>query len=186
MDALDALQSRASVAKLSDPAPDARQRDAIFSAATRAADHKLLQPWRFLVIEGEGRQSLGDLFCDAMLADDPDASQSALESLRKKPLRAPLIVVAVASCREHPKVPEVEQLLSTGAAVQNMLVASHALGVGAFWRTGAMAYHPVVLKGLGLGPAERIVGYLYLGTPAKPPSPPKPVDARKFFAPWPG
>lgn len=185
MDALDALHQRVSVAKLTEPAPDNDQRQAIFRAATRAADHKYLQPWRFLVIEGKGRERLGELFCAAARSDNPDLAKSALEALRNKPLRAPMLVVAIASVQEQPKVPMVEQLLSAGAAVQNMLVAAHALGVGAFWRTGPMAYHPKVLEGLGLGPAEQIVAYLYLGAPAKPPPSPREVELERFFKPWP-
>lgn len=185
MDALEALHQRVSVAKLQAPAPDKQQQEALFRAATRAADHKHLQPWRFLVIEGEGLNQLGELFCKAALVDDPQTPDKVLDSLRSKPLRAPMILVAIASCQEHPKVPVVEQIVSTGAAVQNMLVAAHALGIGAFWRTGAMAYHPRVLSGLGLGEAEQIVGYLYLGTPVKAVPSPHPVDLARFFTSWP-
>ncbi|MDQ2075258.1 nitroreductase [Marinimicrobium sp. ABcell2] len=185
MDAIAALHRRVSVAKVTEPAPDLTQREAIFRAATRAADHKHLQPWRFLVIEGDGLRKLGDLFVAAALSDDPEMPEKAVESLRKKPLRAPMIVVAIATCQEHPKVPEWEQVVATGAAVQNMLVAAYALGVGAFWRTGAMASHPKVIQGLGLTPSEQIVGYLYLGTPVKSPPTPKEVDVDKFFTAWP-
>jgi nitroreductase len=185
MDAIAALHQRVSVAKVTEPAPDLAQREAIFRAATRAADHKHLQPWRFLVIEGQGLRTLGDLFVNAALADDPAMPDKAVESLRNKPLRAPMIVVAIASCQEHPKVPVIEQVVSTGAAVQNMLLAAYALDVGAFWRTGAMATHPKVLQGLGLKENEHIVGYLYLGTPVKSPPAPKAVDVAQFFSPWP-
>lgn len=185
MDALEALLQRVSVAKLQAPAPDTQQREALFRAATRAADHKHLQPWRFLIIEEKGLDQLGELFCKAVLAEDSQVPAHALESLRKKPQRAPMILVAIASCQEHPKVPVIEQVVSTGAAVQNMLVAAHALGLGAFWRTGAMAYHPTVLKGLGLEASEQIVGYLYLGTPVKAVPSPHPTDLARFFSTWP-
>src|SRR5690625_5350244 len=67
---------------------------------------------------------------------------------------------AITACEGGPGVAEVEQIVSTGAAVQNMLLAAYALGVGAFWRTGAMAYHPTIAKGLGLTDNEKIIGYL--------------------------
>lgn len=185
MDTLTVLQKRVSSAKLTAPAPSAEQRDAIYRSALRAADHGLMQPWRFLVIEGEGLDRLGELFVQASLHDNPSLSEPEQQSLKAKPRRAPLILVAIAACRQHPKVPHVEQLLSTGAAVQNMLNAAFAQGVGAFWRTGAMAYHPVVTEGLGLGQLEQIVGFLYLGTPAKPPHEPKSVNPETFFQPWP-
>lgn len=163
MDALKALHTRVSVPRLEDEAPDDESLQNIFKAALRAPDHGLLRPWRFLVVQSEDRQALGELFAQAARDDDRSVSEQALEKVRSKPFRAPTIVIAIARMTPHPKVPEVEQMVSAGAAVQNMLVAAHAQEVGAMWRTGAMAYHPVVMKGLGLDPNEKIVGYLYLG-----------------------
>lgn len=185
MDALTALQQRVSSPKLTDPAPTQAQRDALYRAALRAADHGLMRPWRFLVVEGEGLDQLGDLFVQAALHDTPELPEPDQAATRAKPRRAPLILVAIAACRPNPKVPDVEQALSAGAAVQNMLNAAFAQGIGAFWRTGGMAYHPVVKEGLGLSEQEQIVGFLYLGTPAKPPHEPKSVNPEAFFHPWP-
>src|SRR5690625_1052008 len=185
MDAISALHERVSIAKVTAPAPNAEQREAIFRAATRAADHKRLRPWRFLVIEGEGLRRLGDLFETAALEEAPEIPEKTVKALGSKPLRAPIRVVANAACEERTDVPEVEQSVSTGAAVQHMLLAAYALGVGAFWRTGAMAYHPTIAKGLGLTDNEKIIGYLYLGTPASTPPKPKDVDLAQYFTPWP-
>src|SRR5690625_5063794 len=174
MDAISALHERVSIAKVTAPAPNVDERDAIFRVATRAADHNRLRPWRFLVIEGEGLRRLGALFETAALEEAPEIPEKTLKALGNKPLRAPMIVVAIATCEERPGVPEEEQIVSTGAAAQNMPLAAYALGVGAFWRTGAMAYHPTIAKGLGLTDNEQISGYLSLGTPAS--TPPKPKD----------
>lgn len=185
MDALEALHRRVSAPKLIEPAPGPSQREAIYKAALRAADHGLMRPWRFLVIEGEGLDHLGNLCLRAALEDNPGLSAPERTAIQAKPRRAPLILVAIAACREHPKVPPIEQMLSAGAAVQNMLNAAFAQGLGAFWRTGTPAYHPVVTHGLGLSAEERIVGFLYLGTPAKPLHEPNPVNPEAFFHPWP-
>src|SRR5690625_6779573 len=80
MDAISALHERVSIAKVTAPAPNAEQREAIFRAATRAADHKRLRPWRFLVIEGEGLRRLGDLFETAALEEAPDRKSTRLNS----------------------------------------------------------------------------------------------------------
>ena len=82
------------------------------------------------------------------------------------PLRAPMIVVAIASVTEHSKVPNEEQILSCGVGVGYMLVALQALGYGGIWRTGDIALNKEVCQGLGLKQNESIVGFLYLGTPA--------------------
>lgn len=164
MNALDALLNRRSSPRLSEPAPSGEILQNIYKSAFRAADHAVLRPWRFLVIKGDARIALGDLFIKAATLQNPDITEEKKQSLSQKPLRAPLIVVAICSPVSHPKVPEIEQDMSTAAATQNMLVAAYAQGVGAIWRTGSMAFDPTVMQGLGLGSHEKIAGFLYLGT----------------------
>ncbi len=163
MDPVKALHTRVSIPLLQGPVPPQEELNDVFLAGLRAADHAMLRPWRFLVIRDEARQLLGELYASAELQDNPSAGLDKLNRVRAKPLRAPLIVVAIARIIEHPKVPELEQLLSTGAAVQNMLNAAHMKGLGSIWRTGAMASHPLVRKGLGVSSNEHIIGFLYLG-----------------------
>ncbi len=162
MKALDALHGRNSAPRLKGKVTE-EQLDNILKAGLRAPDHAQLRPWRILVIEGEAREKLGALFAQAKLTNEPDQSPEQLERLKNKPLRAPLIIVVAARHTAHEKVPEIEQMLSAGAAAQNMLIAAHAQDLGAMWRTGAMAYDAVVHKGLGLKENEKIVGFLYIG-----------------------
>ncbi len=164
MNALEALHTRVSTPRLTDPPPGEEALNNIYKAAFRAADHGLLRPWRFLVIKGEARRRLGELFIEAALAKDPELSESQLEKIRSKPLRAPMVIVTIAVHKNHPKVPEFEMDMSAAAATQNMLLAAHAQGIGAMWRTGSMAFDPHVKQGLGLEDNEKIIGFLYLGT----------------------
>lgn len=186
MDALTALHERVSVTRLVGPAPTQDQREALFRAALRAPDHAWLRPWRFLVIEDEGRQRLGDLFAQAALAGSADMEPDALERMRRKPERAPLLIVAIASHREHSKVPVQEQDMSCAVAVGNMLVAAHAMGLGAVWRTGPMAAHQIVRRGLGLAENEQIVAFLYVGHPGGPVKNLPELSTEAFFQPWRG
>ncbi|MEX0618931.1 MAG: nitroreductase [Pseudohongiellaceae bacterium] len=163
MEALYALHNRTSIPKLSDPAPGESSLKNIFRAAFRAADHAVQRPWRFLVIRGDSRARLGELFACAAQSDNPEISAEKLQSLRLKPFRAPVIVVTISSYHYNPKVPEIEQDLSAGAATQNMLLAAFAQNIGAIWRTGPMAFNPVVREGLGLAANEKIIAFLYLG-----------------------
>lgn len=185
MQALDALLSRVSIARLSEPAPDARQRELMLRAALRAPDHGQLRPWRFIEIEGEGRVALGELFASALLAREPQAADAALDKARAMPLRAPLLWLVVARPQAHPKVPRDEQLQSAACAAHGILLAAHAQGVGAIWRTGEMALDPTVARGLGLGADELILGFLYLGTPLGPLRAPPVLEPGDFLARWP-
>lgn len=168
MQAIEALLQRSSMPRLTGPAPDSDAVDTLIRAALRAADHGLMRPWRFLVIQGESLERLGNLFAAAAEQDNPDITSMELDKIRQKPLRAPMILVTVSSPRPNPKVPEIEQDLSAAAATQNMLVAAFAQGLGAMWRTGSMAYHAHVKAGLGLRDGEKIIGFLYLGQAAAP------------------
>ncbi|MCK9563425.1 MAG: nitroreductase family protein [Bacteroidales bacterium] len=183
--AVSVLVNRVSCALLRDPAPTGEQRELIQRAALRAADHRRLRPWRFLMIEGEGLAQLGELFANAKRHDNPELSADEEARTRGLPSRAPLVIVAIASCVEDPKVPEQEQLLSAGAAVQNMLNACHALGFGAIWRTGELARHEVVRRGLGLAGSETLVGFVYVGTPQVVPKEAPVLAVGDFFRPWP-
>ncbi len=115
------------------------------------------------MIEGAARDRLGALFAQAKLTVDPSLTTDALAKLKRKPLRAPLVLVVAARLTEHPKVPEIEQVLSAGAMAQNLMLAAHALGYGSMWRTGSMAYDQIVAEGLGLQPNEKMIGFLYIG-----------------------
>lgn len=186
MDALQALHQRVSVPRLSEPGPQGEVLANIQKAAFRAADHARMRPWRFLVIEGEGRQALGELFVRSVEQQGGVAlSGKARQRIADRPLRAPMIMVVIASPKENPKVPEIEQWLSAGAAAQNMVTAAYAQDIGAIWRTGDYAYDPVVMEGLGLNDGERIIGFLYLGTVqiAPPEAPETVVD--DYFQSWP-
>ena len=111
---------------------------------------------------------LGELFVAAELADGVALSPEQREKILNKPLRAPTIIVAIATLQDHPKVPSIEQEYSTAAAVQCMSLAAYAQGLGSMWRTGSKAYHETVRAGLGVAAHEKIVGFLYLGTPCGP------------------
>jgi len=186
MEAIDALTSRRSPNQFTEPAPDQAALDAILRAAMRAPDHGKLKPWRFLVLRGDARQRLGEVMAEAMKRREPDAPANMLEREREKPLRAPLIVVLAAALKEDHKIPVIEQLMAAGAAAQNVMLAAHAMGFGAAWKTGAPAYDAYVKEALGLASSDAIVGFLYLGTPAAPPSALPPNELADFVRAWPG
>ena len=184
MKALDALHTRISVPRLGEPLPDEEIIKNIYRAAFRAADHCLLRPWRFLVVKGSSREKLGELFLKAALENEPAIPVEKQNNIRQKPLRAPLILITISSYKDHPKVPEFEQDLSAGAANQNMLIAAHAQGIGAMWRTGSMAYASVVKNGLGLKEKEKIIGFLYLGSIQGPLKNLAEPDIDEYFKEW--
>ena len=95
-----------------------------------------------------------------------------------------MVIVLISNIVEHNKVPEIEQILSTGAAAQNMLLALNALNYGAIWRTGVFALNDKISSYLGIQDNQKILGYLYVGTPSIIPSLIPKVNINKFITKW--
>ncbi|MGO0308314.1 nitroreductase family protein [Endozoicomonas acroporae] len=184
MNGIELLLERVSTPILEEPAPSDQQLDVMFRAALRAPDHGRIRPWRFLTVSGQAREGLGELMAQAVLEDQPDLSEDALARFRGMPLRAPMLVLAICPVKQHPKVPEIEQKMSLAAAVHSLLLAAHAQGVGAMWRTGELCYHPRLAKGLGLADNEQLMGFIYLGKPAGAKKKVPVLDVNDFVSEW--
>ncbi len=161
-EALDLLLSRrsGSAKAMTGPGPTPDQLARILAAAVRVPDHGKLAPWRFILIEGDGRDRLGEVLVEVL---PPDASPDRIEQERNRFLRAPVVVAVVSRAREGLPIPVWEQQLSAGAVCQTALIAAHAMGFVANWLTEWGAYHPVVMERLGLTVGERIAGFIYFG-----------------------
>lgn len=187
MDAIELLTQRTSSPALEGPAPTAKQLQVMFEAAARAPDHGLLRPYRFLTIQGDGLDRLGELYLQAALAKagDSDLDDAARNRFLNMPRRAPMIVVAIAVVQDHPKVPEIEQIITAGCAAQAVVQAAYAQGLGAIWRSGDLMFDAVVEKGLGLSDNEKMVGFIYLGQPMRDREAPV-ANVGEFTAEWTG
>ena len=163
MDAITAITERVSVAQLTGPGPNEAQLNVLYKAAFRAPDHGWMRPWRYLTVKGEGLTHLGELFAEAGVLANPELAEDKVTKLKNMPKRAPLMIIAIANVQQNVKVPPVEQRLAVGAGIQNIVTAAYALGLGAIWRTGDMAYNDYVKASLGLQSDEEILGFIYLG-----------------------
>jgi nitroreductase len=155
--------------RLVDPGPSAEQREAIFSAAAAAPDHGLLTPWRFVIVPQAKRGLLAEVFALALIDRDPGATLVQIEAAREKAHRAPLLMVAVArlvSDRE-PEIPNVERIVSLGCAVQNLLLAAHAMGYGSGLTSGQAMASKRMRDLFGLSPDEHAVCFVNVGTVTK-------------------
>ncbi len=166
------------------PAPNDNDVETMLRAAMFAPDHKELKPWRFVVLRAQALQELGDVMAEALLAREPEATRGQVDKERSKPLRAPM-VIAVAARSVDTKLPFSELAASAAAATQNLLLAAHALGYGAIWRTGDSIADTSVKKWLGLDARDELVALVYVGTPAGEASerPPAPSDLVEWRPP---
>lgn len=166
MDALQVLGHRRSTPSrlLAEPGPDGAQLQSILAAAVRVPDHGRLEPWRFILIQGDNRQRLGDVLARRAVERNPDATAAVVDKDRTRFNHAPLVIAVIARLTPGHKVPEQEQLLSGGAVCLSLLQAADALGFGAQWLTGWAAYDTAVAGTLGLSGNEKVLGFIHVGT----------------------
>lgn len=168
MELFDAIATRTTAARLAAPGPTPEQLERLLSAAARAPDHGRLKPWRFIRVEGAVRESLANAVAEARRDQIPTYTEEQMELEREKIRRSPsILVVGCAVRKDLAKVPEIEQVIAVGAAVENLLLAAHDLGVGVMWKTGPAAYSAKVKAAVGLAADDHIVAILHLGTPIK-------------------
>lgn len=161
METYEAITTRRSVPKVIDERPDAALIKRLLDAGVRAPTHHLTQPWRFIVLTGDALEELGDTWAKGAEREGKDP-----ESVRAKPLRAPVIITVIETPKHHlRKVQEIEEHHSVGAAMQNVLLAAHDMGLGAMLRTGPAAHISEVHDYLGLRAGELVAGYIYVGYP---------------------
>jgi nitroreductase len=170
---IELLKNRRSVKPdmLTTPAPTDGEIETILTIAARVPDHKKLAPWRFVIIEGEARAKLGELAAEACRREEAEQpSHVRLDTERKRFMRAPLVIAVVSRVKETRGAPEWEQILSAGAACMNLCVAANALGYGSTWITEWISYSKTFTEGFGLGPNERIAGFVHIGTAKEKPA----------------
>ena len=166
MDALEAISQRHSTSTFK---PDPVSREVIeklLNAAVQAPNHFKVHPWRFVVLQGDALERLGDALADSLRRRVPNAPPEAYQKEREKAFRSPLQIAVGADKPSEPRVMEQENICAAAACVENMLIAAEALGLGAKWRTtGAGLYEPEVLDVLGFADQIIPVAMVFLGYP---------------------
>lgn len=150
------------IKKMIEPGPNAEELDTILTIATRVPDHRKLEPWRFLVLQGNARRAFGETLA-AVKANKETLMGIQVDIEKDCFMRAPLVIAVIASPVDH-KTPEVEQILSAGAVCQNINIAASSLGYASQWVTGWSCLDAEVQKAIGMRSNEFVAGYLYIGS----------------------
>ncbi len=150
------------IKNMADPGPNSDELETILTIATRVPDHRKLEPWRLLILQGDARREFGEKLA-TVKAQKEEIMGIQVEIEKDCFMRAPLVIAVIASPVEH-KTPEVEQILSTGAVCQNINIAAAALGYASQWVTGWSCLDSEAQQAIGLGAKEFVAGYLYIGS----------------------
>ena len=160
MELTDVIRNRRSAAPITDTAPTDEQLYDYLALAAHSPDHASLRPWRLVSLRGDDRDRLGGALVTGF-GDQPGTPEAAKTAA--KALRAPLLLSIVACPVEHPKVPAWEQLAATAALIGTLQLVLFDAGWTAMWRTGPAVALPAVRQLIGVGEAEQLLGWLYIG-----------------------
>jgi len=163
MDALNNILNRVSARELAEPHPTESEMEKVYKAALRAPDHAWLRPSSFIEVKGDGLNRLSNIFLE-YAKNQTDITDQIIQKYKNAPFRAPMIIILVNTFKEHPKVPAIEQKLSTATAAQNIMLALNTMNYSSIWRTGKLAFNKEIQTKLNLSEDQEILGYLYIGT----------------------
>lgn len=175
---LEAMRNRRSIGRVKPDPVDREVIEAILDAASWAPSHFNTQPWRFVVMTGEGRAKLGEGYARVSAAQAPadmgaEELEERLRKARNNAFRSPVVIAAICSPSDDPRAMRAEELAAAQIAVQNVLLAAHAYGLGAIWRSGQPMFDPLMKEQFELRPDEELVAFVYVGHPDMTPAAPQ-------------
>ncbi|GAB4093121.1 nitroreductase family protein [Flaviaesturariibacter terrae] len=139
----------------------------VLENATWAPSHGNLQPWRFVVFAGEGRQKLAQFQAELYKQEAGEGFKPATyETLLANPLKAAYVIALCLKRDPNKKFPEIEEVSAVASAVQNMYLTVTAYGLGGYWTTGGVTYKESAKEFFGLGPDDKLMGFFYIGAVA--------------------
>jgi len=160
---LEFLMSRRSANALVEPGPSREQIDLLLRATATVPDHGRMRPFRLAVIERDGRLAFGRALGQAAAERKPTLSAEGQAAVAAKALRSPTIIAIIASPRPG-KVETWEQHATAACAGYAIVLAAHALGVGAVWKSVPFTRGKALAALLGLSESEEVLGWIHLGT----------------------
>lgn len=154
--------------RLALPGPSAEQVNAMFCCAAAAPDHGVVMPWRFVLVPPDKRAELADVFGQALIERDADATPEQIEQAREKAFRAPFLALAIARLGPcEPDIDPLERMVSVGAAIQNFLLCAHSMGFGSSLTSGQAMRSNALRKLFQLSEGEQAVCCMNVGTVVK-------------------
>jgi nitroreductase len=187
---LSIIRARRSIRRFTDAPVSREDLLRLMEAARWAPSNHNRQPWRFIVLEDKSRiatlaEAVGRALPEKLKALPPTASAYSAELLHYATFfaSAPVLIAALhkepasfsAALLGGTRNPELTsgEPLSVAMAVQNLLLAAHALGLGACVLTGPLLVQEALAGVLALPPVHHLTCLIAVGHPAESPPPPR-------------
>ncbi len=137
----------------------------ILSLAVWAPTHKLTQPWHFIVFRNDGVRLFFEKQAEIYKAITPaeKVSQGKLDKYSEKAGQVSHVVAVIAQHDVGNKIPEIEEVVATACALQNIYLSLQVFGVSGYLSTGEVCYTPQMAAYLQLEASDKCLGFFQLG-----------------------
>ena len=133
----------------------------VLEAGNWAPNHKCTEPWRFKVIQGDGKKRLGIFLSKKYEELDPKPKAMKVKKLQENPQMASAIIAICMQRDPKESLPEWEEVAAVAMAVQNMWLQCTEMGIGSYWSSpGLIKYMDEFLS---LNEGEKCLGFFYMG-----------------------
>ncbi len=135
----------------------------LLEAANWAPTHRMTEPWRFIVLQGEKKEALGDFLAAAYKEQHAESgfSERKFHSKKEKAVKSSAVIAIILQRDPEERLPEWEELAAMSASVQNLWIMACSMGLGGYWSS------PKAIIGrpefLALPEGQTCYGLFYLG-----------------------
>lgn len=142
----------------------------LLELANWAPTHGRTEPWFFFVYTGDSLTDFGKKHAALYWENNSEENRktTTFENLEHSVDKVSHLIIAVTKRGSNPKIPLLEEIAATSAAIQNILLGASANGIAAIWNTGGMTHHHSMKNYLDLGEQDVVMGLLYLGYTDEP------------------
>jgi len=142
----------------------------LIAAADWAPTHAKTEPWRFIIFGPQKTKDFVHWHADLVkrISDPATFTQQKYDGIVRLGENVSHILVVWMKRIPNHKIPEIEEVAATAAAVQNLLLSATSKGIASFWSTGGATHRDEFRNDLGLGDEDRVMGILYLGYTDEP------------------
>jgi len=138
----------------------------ILENANRAPTHKLTEPWRFNVFSGEGLKHFAELQTEIYKKFAGEKfKEKKLKNLSEYPLMSSHVILTSMKRTAGISIAEVEEIIATACAIENIYLSIAAYGLGGYLSTGGITYIEEAKGYFDLKPEDKIMGIFYIGFP---------------------
>jgi nitroreductase len=147
----------------------------LLELADWAPTHGRTEPWRFIVFSGNGLAKFSQQHADLYktYTSEESFTNAKYQNIIQNGEKASHVIAIYMKRQASQKIPLIEEIAATSAAIEHILLGAQEQGIAALWSTGGMTYHDSMKQLLGLGEHDLMMGLIYLGYSDEPAPPAK-------------